>query len=122
MIPTAISQELGVTLDLHFLKKAHKVVRKNLVNPDFTVTLFADEMCMSRMNLHRKLIELENCSASGFIRQVRLQKAAQMIRNSEGNITQICYDVGFNHPSYFARRFKEIYGILPSEYAKNVIG
>ena len=118
MIPTKISQELDLSLDLIFLRKAHMVVGENLENPDFTVAYFAHEMCMSRMNLHRKLIRLQNCSASRFIRQVRLQKAAKMIQNSEGNITQICYDVGFNHPSYFARRFKEVYGILPSEYAK----
>ena len=122
MIPAIIHQGKGSGIESLFLQQAYTVVKDNLENPEFNVTAFADEMCMSRMNLHRKLVKAQNCSASGFIRAIRLEWAAELIEKEEGNITQICYDVGFNHPSYFARRFKEIYGMLPSEFAGKKVG
>ncbi|MEO0334561.1 MAG: helix-turn-helix transcriptional regulator, partial [Bacteroidota bacterium] len=77
------------------------------------------EIGMSRMQLHRKLKALTNQSATEFVRDIRLQKAAQMLEQDGTQVAEVAYDVGFNHLSYFAKSFKEKFGLSPSEYAKS---
>ncbi len=74
---------------------------------------------MSRMQLFRKIKALTNQTPGDFIRTIRLKRAANLIKQSFGNIAQITYEVGFNNPSYFAKCFKDLYGELPSDYMKN---
>jgi len=104
-------------LDKQFLEKALKVVGDQIANPDFSVELFASEMAMSRMHLHRKLTGLIDHSPTDLIRNIRLKKAAVLLKEGELNITQISYEVGISSISYFAKAFKEKYGISPSDYA-----
>jgi len=73
---------------------------------------------MSRMQLFRKLKALTNQNPSEFIRTIRLKRAAQLIKKKFGNVAEITYEVGFNNLSYFAKCFKELYGLSPSEFAK----
>ena len=56
--------------------------------------------------------------ADDLIRNIRLEKAAEMLRSKSDNITQIAFAVGFNNPSWFAECFKKQFGVLPSEYFK----
>ena len=109
-------KEPDTRMDQAFLEKVNEVVTEHYDDPEFSTEDFADEMCMSRMNLHRKLKSQTGHSATAAIRAARLEKAAELIENDAGSITEICYEVGFNHPSYFARRFKETYGVTPSEF------
>ncbi|MBT8310953.1 MAG: helix-turn-helix transcriptional regulator [Flavobacteriaceae bacterium] len=73
---------------------------------------------MSRMQLHRKIKALTGLSASEFIRSQRLKLAAQLLKKSDINISQVGYSVGFNDSSYFAKCFKQTYHCTPTEYAK----
>ena len=73
---------------------------------------------MSRMQLHRKLKSLTNFSASEFIRDLRLQRALDLLRLDGMNVTEVAYSCGFNSTSYFTQCFKEKYGDLPSKYPK----
>jgi AraC-like DNA-binding protein len=79
-------------------------------------------MGMSRMQLFRKLKALVNQTPSELIRNIRLQRAAQLIKQRYGNVAEVTYEVGFNNLSYFAKCFKEKYGLLPSEYQKQMQG
>jgi AraC-like DNA-binding protein len=71
------------------------------------------------MQLHRKLKALTGLSASEFILSQRLKLATQLLKESDINISQVGYSVGFNDPAYFSKCFKKIYHCTPSEYAKN---
>jgi transcriptional regulator GlxA family with amidase domain len=77
-------------------------------------------MGMSRMQLFRKLKALVNQTPGELIRNLRLQRAAHLIKQNYGNVSEVTYEVGFNNLSYFAKCFREKYGLLPSEYQKEV--
>ena len=71
---------------------------------------------MSRMQLHRKLKALTDRSASSFIRGMRLQKAKILLQQTQQNISEVAFEVGFNDPKYFSRVFTEAFGITPSDF------
>ncbi len=104
--------------DEKFLEILEKILKERLSDPEFGVNDLAGEMHMSRMQLHRKLKALTGLSASEFLRSQRLKAAAQLLRHTDYNVGEIAYVSGFNNPSYFARIFKETYGVTPAEYRK----
>jgi AraC-like DNA-binding protein len=76
-------------------------------------------MNMSRSQLHRKLAAIAGQSTSEFIRNVRLRKAAFLLSNQQGGISEVAFEVGFDNLSYFTRSFKEVYNCTPSEFLRN---
>jgi DNA-binding response OmpR family regulator/nitrogen-specific signal transduction histidine kinase len=104
-------------LDERFLEKAKALVDDHLSDTAFTTEKFASQMAMSRTQLHRKLKGLTNLSASDFVRDIRLNKAAALLKEGELNITQVSYEIGISSLSYFSKTFKEKFGVNPSEYS-----
>jgi DNA-binding response OmpR family regulator len=104
-------------MDERFLEKAKAVVEEHLSDTEFTVEQFASKMAMSRVQLHRKLKSLADITATEFIRDIRLNKAAELLKDGELNVTQVSYEVGISSLSYFAKAFKEKFGVSPSEYS-----
>lgn len=102
-----------------FLEKALRVVEANLEDSTFTTDDFARQMLLSRTHLFRKLKAVTGSSASTFIRHIRLERAAQLLQADSDPVSQIAFQVGFNHLSYFAKCFKEKYGCSPSVYKKD---
>ena len=94
-----------------------KSINANLSNPDFNVEMLMAEVGISRTQLHRKMKEITGISAGGFIRNIRLQQAARLIKEKKQNVTQIAYAVGFNSQTHFSSAFKKHFGMTPSEYA-----
>ena len=103
--------------DMEFLDKLVHVIENNIDNESFTVEHLQNNIGMSRMQLHRKLKALTNQSASDFIRSIRLKRAAQILKQPGTQVAEAAYLSGFNHMSYFAKCFKEQFGVLPSEYS-----
>ncbi len=101
-----------------FIKKVMDIISENLSNPELSVDLISSRLGMSSTHLYRKLKSITNQSTKEILKNYRLQKAAQMIENNEGNITEIMYNVGFNSLSSFSKSFKVKFGVSPSEYAK----
>jgi CheY-like chemotaxis protein len=106
------------SVDEKFIAKLETVLGKAISNPAFNAEIFADEMHISRMQLHRKLKSLFGVSASEFIRNERLRVAADLLRSKKLNVSDVAYNVGFNDVGYFSRCFKEMYHISPSDYYK----
>ena len=71
---------------------------------------------MSRMNLYRKLQSLTGQTPSEFIRAIRLKKGAQMLVSGVASVAEVADRVGFSTPSYFSKCFKEMFGVLPTQY------
>ncbi|RCR66855.1 ATP-binding protein [Larkinella punicea] len=104
--------------EAEFLEKAIQIIDEHMTDEAFSVEVLQREMGMSRMQLHRKLKALTDQSASDFIRSIRLQRAADLLQQPGIQIAEAAYLSGFQHLSYFTRCFKEQFGRLPSEFAK----
>lgn len=112
--------EIGITsLDEKFLKKALKIVEKNIGNTEFSVEKLGRELGVSRGHLYNKLMALTGTTPIGFIRVMRLKRAAQLLAKSQLSVSEIAFQVGFNDPKYFTKYFKDEFGVVPSEFAKN---
>ena len=72
-----------------FLNRATEKVKENLNNPRFGVSELAREMGMSRSNLHRKIQKVVKISASSVIRQVRLEKAMELLRQTSLTVSDL---------------------------------
>ncbi len=105
--------------DEKFLQKIVAVILDRMSETDFNGDVLASELYISRMGLHRKIKALTGQSTGEFIRNVRLKKACELLIVSGKNVSDVCYDVGFNSPSYFTTCFTEVYKMTPSEYVKN---
>ncbi len=101
------------------MERIMKTINENLKDPDFNVEKLTEEVGISRAQLHRKMKEITGISTGEFIRNLRLQQAARLIREGKINITQVAYAVGFNNQTYFSTVFKKYYGKTPTEYADN---
>lgn len=104
------------SLDEKLVKAATDYVEKNLDNADISVETMAEELGMSRVHLYKKLTAITDLTPSEFIRQIRLRHAEQLLSKSQLTVAEVAYKVGFNNPRYFSKYFKEMYGVMPSEY------
>jgi signal transduction histidine kinase/ligand-binding sensor domain-containing protein/DNA-binding response OmpR family regulator len=104
--------------DEEFLTRFDKLIQDNLANSELSVEWIADNMNMSQSTLTRKIRKMLNTSPNNYIRIKRLTIAAKLLKDSHGNnISDIGYVVGFSSLSYFAKCFKEHYGMTPTEYS-----
>lgn len=104
-----------------FIEKIESTILENLSNEQFGVSELAEIMNMSRSNLLRKIKKNTQLSASQFIRQVRLKKSMQMLKQTSLTISEISFQVGFGSTSYFIKCFREYYGHPPGEVGKGTL-
>jgi DNA-binding response OmpR family regulator len=104
--------------DARFLKKLMDAIERHIAEPECDTEMLAKEVCMSRMQLNRKLHALTGHSTHEFLRVQRLKRAARLLSQHGGNVSQIAYEVGFASPSHFAQAFREKFGVSPSDYSE----
>lgn len=102
--------------DKILLNRIIKVMSSNLSNPDFGVEELGREVGLSRAHLYRKLKQMTGHSAIEFVRNMRLQRAAQLFRQNRIYVAEVAYLSGFKELSYFRKIFREFYGMSPQEY------
>lgn len=113
--------EITITsLDEKLIAQAVKYVEENIERSDLSVEELSRELGMSRVHLYKKLLSISGKTPIEFIRVIRLKRAAQLLRESQQNVSEIAFQVGFNNPKYFTKYFKEEYGMLPSVYQEKV--
>ena len=106
------------SIEEKFLRKVMQKLEENLSDSAFAAPQLQEMLAMSKTQLYRKMKALTDQSPGEFIRNYRLKRAAQILAGRGENVTQVAYSVGFNNLSYFAKCFKELHGVSPSEYNK----
>ena len=100
------------------MERIMKAVNKNISNSDFNVDMLTQEVGISRAQLHRKMKEMTGISTSEFIRNIRLEQAARLLKEQKINVTQVAYTVGFSNLAHFSTIFRKYFGVAPSEYGE----
>ncbi len=99
-----------------FIDEAVMLVEENLLNENFGIESMMEKLFMSQSTLYRKIKSLTGLSLTGFIRSIRLKKAAELILSENVKLSAVATSVGFNDYKYFGDSFKKQFGCLPSEY------
>ena len=103
-----------------FIHRLQDVIVSKMKDAEFGINTLCQEMGMSRSQLHLKLKALTNRSTSHVIRAVRLHKAKELLQGNSMNVTEVSFEVGFNDPAYFSRKFTEEFGISPKKFMGNL--
>jgi AraC-like DNA-binding protein len=98
-----------------FVRLINQTLETHLSDENFGIAELCDILNISRAQLHRKLKKLTGLSTSHYIRSLRLHFAKELLENSELNISEIAFNVGFSSATYFSRAFKAEFGHSPSE-------
>lgn len=110
-----ITEIAHTTVDKEFLERMQKLIEKNFSNPDLNVNFLAEQMCISRSRLFAKIKTLAGMSPNEMIQVVRLKKAAQLLAEGNMMVSEVCYAVGFNSPSYFSKCYFKQFGVRPTD-------
>ena len=103
-----------------FLEQLLKIIQDNLSDSQFGIADICKKLNVSRTQLYRKVKAITPTSISTMIRDYRMKEAYKMLCEKEYTISEVMYRIGINSNSYFSRTFKEYYGVLPSDFIKNV--
>jgi signal transduction histidine kinase/ligand-binding sensor domain-containing protein/DNA-binding response OmpR family regulator len=104
--------------DEKFMLKVRTIILDRLADENLNVDFLASEIGLSRAQFYRKITALTGLPVNELIKSFRLQKAAKLLDQEWGPVSQVAYEVGFSNPSYFTKCFREEFGVLPSEYAQ----
>ena len=112
--PSALSP-----VDHELITRATSFVEQNLATPNYTVERLAQDLCMDRTGLYKKMTTMLGKTPTAFIRSIRVNHAVQLIQNTSLTITEVAEQSGFSSASYMAKCFQEDLGKLPSDLHKN---
>ncbi|MFR8655611.1 MAG: response regulator [Bacteroides caccae] len=101
-----------------FEKQLKQLIERNMGDPDFSIDFLCSELCMGRTKLYHKMRQISEQPLADYIRNIRLEKAIYLLKDSDMNINEIMSEVGFVNNSHFSKIFKQKYGISPSDYKK----
>lgn len=99
-----------------FLQRCIAIVESHITNPDFNIKVLASEIGMSHSTLYNRIKSISGQSTNGFIRFIRLRRAAQILISTDTTIMETADQVGINDIKYFRKQFTTLFGMKPSEY------
>lgn len=112
---TSMTQR-NMTSDEYFMTRVNEIMERHMADSSLTIKTLADELHMGRSAVFTRFKRLTGLSPVEFIREQRIQRAAQLLQDKQYNISEVAYRVGMNDSRYFAKCFKNTYGVTPSEY------
>lgn len=116
-----VEQKKIQTPDDALMQRVMEVINENIGDSDLSVDMIAQKVGISRVHLHRKMKELTNQTPHCFIRNIRLQQAAKLLKDGKQSITDVMYACGFSNSASFSTMFKNLYGCSPREYMQNAM-
>lgn len=116
---TLKSAEINISDEYkQFLEKCITIVEAHMTDSNFNTQMLAAELGVSRSNLFRKVKSLSGHNINGFIRFIRLRKAAELLIQTELNVNEVALGTGFNEIKYFRTQFHKLFKTNPSDFAK----
>ncbi len=106
--------------DKKFVKEVDAYIHDNLGDAEASVEAMSAHLCISRVQLYKRMVSLTGTTPSEYMRAKRIKRAEELLRTGEFTVSEIAYKVGFNNPRYFSKYFQEIYGMTPSQYKKKI--
>jgi signal transduction histidine kinase/DNA-binding response OmpR family regulator/ligand-binding sensor domain-containing protein len=118
---TQLSTGIGERDD-DFFSKITQCIQLHLAEPEFNAETIAEDVGMSKASLYKKVKTITGLTPHGLIKQYRLKKAADLLRNSDMSVSEVIYETGFNSRSYFYKSFNEMYQCHPKDYGNKSDG
>lgn len=116
---TATPKDIDIdTADARLLAKITDTVEAHIADSDFNVTRLQELLGLGSKLLYRKVKQMTGKTPVEFIRHIRMQRAAIMLREGRFSVSEVMYMVGFSNSSYFSKVFQKTYGITPNEYSR----
>ena len=112
-------EEMETPENSAFLLQAATLVKQNINTPGYTVERLAADLCMERTGLYKKLTGMLDKTPTLFIRSIRMEHAAELMKEGNLSISEIASRVGYSSSSYFSKHFQEAFGCKPSEYGRS---
>jgi AraC-like DNA-binding protein len=112
----SITRMARTPLDNDFLLRMNRLIEKNIDNADLSVNFIAEQMNISRSSLFAKIKSLADVTPNEMIQVVRLRRAARLLKEGKYRVSEVCFMVGFNSPSYFSKCFQKQFGVKPTDY------
>ena len=114
-------EEKNITpVDQKFLQNVYNLITQHISDTSLSVEALVENLALSRSVVHRKILSLVGETPGELVRRIRLKKAASLIENKFGNVSEIALEVGFNNPAYFSECFKKQFGLSPSQYQQKI--
>ena len=113
------SRKREIAIDTQLIDRATALVQQNLATPNYTVERLAQDLCMDRTGLYKKMIAMIGKTPTAFIRSIRIEHAVSLIRESQLTMIEVAEQSGFSSASYMAKCFQEDLGRKPAEYREN---
>jgi signal transduction histidine kinase/CheY-like chemotaxis protein/AraC-like DNA-binding protein len=99
-----------------FIIKVQELIHENLDNSTYGILEMCSDLAMSRTQLHNKLKSLSGLSTSHYIRKIKIEKAKELLKDSNVPVSEVAYALGFNSPSYFSTVFTEVTQVSPKQF------
>ena len=120
--PLLAAVEIAVSKkDKTYIDKLNEEIEKHMLDVNFSIDTLAEVMNMSRSNFYRKIKSISGMSPNDYLKTIRLKKAAELLLSQEYRINEVYEQAGFSSSSYFAKCFKEQFGMLPREFVQKSI-
>ena len=101
------------------MERIMRSINAHMSEPGYNVDTLAEDVGISRAQLHRKMKEMTGISSGKFLRNLRMEQAARLLREQKVNVSQVAYKVGYADLAHFSTAFKSHFGLSPSEYAES---
>ena len=102
--------------DEEFLNKLNMLIHENMAGGELSIKFLTDKLAMSRASLYNKVKFLTGLGVNDYINRLRIEKSVFLLTNTNMNINEISYEVGFSYPRYFSTSFKQIKGMTPTRF------
>lgn len=102
--------------DEEFLNKLNMLIHENMAGGELSIKFLTDKLAMSRASLYNKVKFLTGLGVNDYINRLRIEKSAFLLTNTNMNINEISYEVGFSYPRYFSTSFRQIKGMTPTRF------